>query len=359
MRTEDTKRAGEAPASPPASNNHASAQHAPAEPSAPPLPPSYDDVISSMHEEAGESSQTASSSTAPAQTHIQALRQGQGEMGPFGTKVPSPPHSGESQPLIPTYNPPSLPGTYRDAETMSSRDFFASLEYKRTTKGYSSSDTWLNSDVRALRRFITECNERPRVSVAVVGSHVEERESESSRVENGRTQRTTSTQRETVVDFRFSLELTPFIHDTGTLHASRAADGEPMDIELLLQSYVNADNVLKQLCVMKKAMWDYDSVRREITRVIKDSGYPHTVSVTFPMDNDCIKVKSNSVVGRVWRHPITSFLCVLSCACLVGWPLERAATRRWRDMLMSNFVVLASPHDYVSRHADFIRSQVA
>ncbi|KAJ1855158.1 hypothetical protein GGH12_003742 [Coemansia sp. RSA 1822] len=332
------------PASPTASRS--STDHA-VEPSAPPLPPSYDDVISSMHEEAG-------TSRVPARAHTQ------GEAGPFG-KAPTPRPSEEHQPLI-AYSPP-LPGTYRDADSMSSRDFFASLEYKRTAKGYSSNDWWLNADARALRRFISECNERPRVSIEVVGSHTEERVVESintdSRTGNERMQRMTSTSRDTVVDFRFSLELTPFIHEKGTLHMTRApSDPEPVDIDQFLQNYVATDNVLKQLQVTKKAIWDYDTVRTEITRVIKSTGYPHSVHITFPMGNDCIKIKSNSVVSRVWRHPVTSFLCFVSCACLVGWPVERAATQKWRNKLMSDFVVLASPRDYVQRHAEFIRSQV-
>ncbi|KAJ2152177.1 hypothetical protein IWW43_001985 [Coemansia sp. RSA 1935] len=318
------------------------------EPSAPPLPPSYDDVISSMHSEAG----TSQAALDPAHT--------QGETGPFG-KALSPRPSEEHQPLI-TYSPP-LPGTYRDADTMSSRDFFASLEYKRTGKGYSSNDWWLNTNVCALRRFINECNERPRVSVEVVGSHTEERVTETistdSRNPNDRMQRMTSTSRDTVVDFRFSLELTPFIHSKGTLHMTHTPGSEPMDIDEFLQTYVETDNVLKQLQVTKKAIWDYDAVRTEITKLVKSTGYPHSVHITFPMGNDCIKIKSHSVVSRVWRHPVTSFLCFVSCACLLGWPVERAATQKWRNKLMSDFVVLASPRDYVQRHAEFIRGQIA
>ncbi|KAJ1838966.1 hypothetical protein LPJ70_005246, partial [Coemansia sp. RSA 2708] len=307
-------------------------------PSAPPLPPSYDDVISGLQDEAGEGSTSASN-----------RRENVEQAGPFGNRVPkpsAPQQSGESQPLISSYLPPD-PYAARDADALSSRDFFGSLEYKRTSKGYSSSDRWLNSDARALLRFLNECNERPRVTIEVVGSHDENRVTDSVRTENGQVRRDTQTRRETVVDFKFTMELTPFIHEKGSLYAARSpVTNQPMDIRDIVQSYVDSDNALKEIRVAKKAIWDYDAVRREIARVVQEAGYPHNVLVTFPMAQDCIKVKSNAMVSRVWRHPITSFLCCISCACLVGWPIERAATSKWRNMIASDFVVMLSPQDY-------------
>ncbi|KAJ2633993.1 hypothetical protein H4R22_000081 [Coemansia sp. RSA 1290] len=307
------------------------------EPSAP-LLPSYDDVISSIHEDAGESSRN------PA---MPAHRQSESK--------PS-----IEQPLL--YSPPTIRegSSTRNAGSMTSQEFFRQLEYKRTSKGYSSSDEWLNTDARALRRFFEECNERPRVQVEVTGSHMEDRTVESEREVNGRTRRETHTRQEKVVDFKFSLDLTPFIHEKGNIYGVRPdANSEPYDIEQVVESYVKADNALKEIRIMKKAIWDYGAVRREIQHVVKQTGYPHSVTVTFPMSNDCIKVKSHSVVSRVWRHPVTSFLCFISCACLVGWPLERMATQKWRNRLMSDFVVLSAPRDYVAQHAEFIKRQIS
>ncbi|KAJ2852075.1 hypothetical protein IWW36_000654 [Coemansia brasiliensis] len=303
------------------------------EPSAPPLLPSYDDVISSTHEDTGESSRNPAN-------NVPTNRQ----------SIDGKPLHIEQQPLLP-YSPPTIRegNSVRNADSMTSQEFFRQLEYKRTSKGYSSCDEWLNTDARALRRFFEECNERPRVQVEVVGSHMEDR----------RTRRETHTRRE-VVDFKFSLDLTPFIHEKGNIYGVRPnATSEPYDIEQVVESYVKADNVLKEIRVMKKAIWDYDAVRREILQVVKQTGYPHSVAVTFPMSNDCIKVKSHSVVGRMWRHPVTRFLCFISCACLVGWPLERMATQKWRNRLMSDFVVLSAPRDYVAQHADFIKRQIS
>ncbi|KAJ2900144.1 hypothetical protein IWW38_000684 [Coemansia aciculifera] len=375
-------------------------------PSAPPLmPPSYDDVLSSIHSDAGASGSSTSSgnqrcashwqgggsatadrptssSSAPhmlspqLSRHHQVGSSGDG-VGPFGDNkalpvsppmpFPEPwPTTGESEPLMPVYatNPPAscnfVPGRGSgDPGELSSRDFFASLEYKRSSKGYSSCDPWLNTNSRALLRFITESNERPRVSVEVVGSHTESRTVESTRTDNGQTRCETHTRQESVVDFKFSLELTPYVHDKGSLYTARGPTGEPYDINTILDDYVRSDNFLKEIRVQKKVIWDYELVRREIAEFIKTTGYPHTVTVSFPMEHDRISVKSHNSAAKVWRHPVSSFLCVITCACLVGWPMQYFATKRWKNKLMSDFVVLASPRDFVDRNSSFIRNQVS
>ncbi|KAJ1988369.1 hypothetical protein GGI25_005369 [Coemansia spiralis] len=343
-----------------------------AEPSAPLLPPpSYDDAITDTHSglEEGQADgavaeEQAESSSAP------YVDRNQAELGPFGTSKhigPSSPvrlNIAEMQPLlVPSLQPQNQrPSTLEHGvspDDLSPRDFFASLEYKRSSKGYSSSDIWLNTDARALRRFINECNERPRVAVEVVGSHTESKIVESTTTENGQTRRVTHTHENTVVDFKFTLELTPYIHERGSLYTTRAPNGEPYDFDKLLADYVQADNVLKEIKVQKKVIWDYELVRREITSFIKSAGYPHRVTVSFPMENDGIVVRSHNTISKLWRHPVTSFLCFVTCACLVGWPLQYFATKRWRNKLMSDFVVLASPRDYVDRNSAFIRNQVA
>ncbi|KAJ2907515.1 hypothetical protein GGI21_003808 [Coemansia aciculifera] len=77
------------------------------------------------------------------------------------------------------------------------------------------------------------------------------------------------------------------------------------------------------------------------------------------MEHDRISVKSHNSAAKVWRHPVPSFLCVITCACLVGWPMQYFATKRWKNKLMSDFVVLASPRDFVDRNSSFIRNQVS
>ncbi|KAJ2860622.1 hypothetical protein GGI22_002671, partial [Coemansia erecta] len=320
------------------------------EPTAPALPPpSYDDAVTDIHHDLDGDMAAGESSTGGRSSGV----------GPFGDAKPTASSrvgDGEHMLLLPspTDADPTLSGG------LTSRDFFASLEYKRTSKGYESTDAWLNSDAYALRRFIDECNERPRVSVEVVGSHIEDRVvvESTTQTESGQTRHETHTHRDTVVDFRFSLELTPYIHERGTIYTARGASGEPYDLDALLAGYVRAENILKELKVQKKVIWDYEMVRAEIARFVKSTGYPHTVKVSFPMENDAIVVRSNHALGKLWRHPVTSFLCFISCACLVGWPVHYAATKRWRNKVMSDFVVLASPKDYVDRHADFIRNQV-
>ncbi|KAJ1942315.1 hypothetical protein EC988_006525 [Linderina pennispora] len=139
--------------------------------SAPPLPPpSYDDVMSDIA--SGSSTAAAGPSTSAAPRRRNST--GKGGAGPFSdNSVPPSPGSSppleESQPLI---HPQSSAAPNRHPHNpaeLSSREFFASLEYKRSSKGYSSSDQWLNTDVMALHRFLSESNERPRVSVEVVG----------------------------------------------------------------------------------------------------------------------------------------------------------------------------------------------
>ncbi|KAJ2507554.1 hypothetical protein GGI11_006319 [Coemansia sp. RSA 2049] len=375
--TDDAKASAQNSTQPPAA---VADEEASAAPLLPP-PPSYDDVVINI-DNGGDAAGTGGSSNGRA-----VAVSGHGRdpgVGPFGDAKPmvppAPAHTAaasvgrseeEAHPLllmpselsrIQEQQQQSLqqqPGASA-ADTLSSRDFFASLEYMRSAKGYTSSDAWLNTDVRALKRFISECNERPRVSVEVVGSHTEARtEHTTTRTNDGQTRQETTTRHDKVVDFKFAVELTPYIHGRGTLYTAQSpGTGEPYDLDRLLADYVGASNMLKEIKVQKKAIWDYELVRTEIKRLVKSTGYPHNVAVSFPMENDATVVRSSHTLGRAWRHPVTSFLCFITCACLVGWPLQYAATRRWRNKIMSDFVVLSSPKDYVDRHADFIRNQV-
>ncbi|KAJ1942316.1 hypothetical protein EC988_006526 [Linderina pennispora] len=188
---------------------------------------------------------------------------------------------------------------------------------------------------------------------------MEDRVVERTYNENGQTRHESHTHQDRIVDFKFTLELTPYIHEKGNLFTARTPTGEPYDIMKVLNDYVKAENILKELRVQKKVIWDYDLVRRELTEYIKSVGYPHSVAVSFPMEHDRIVVKSHSDVARVWRHPVTSFLCFITCACLVGWPIQYFATRRWKNKIMSDFVVVASPRDFVARNLEFIRNQVS
>ncbi|KAJ1960398.1 hypothetical protein GGI12_003822 [Dipsacomyces acuminosporus] len=363
------------------------------EPSAPPLPPpSYDDVMSNVHEsaagdgaaggpsnEAGSSSGIASSVASPSRSRPYRRLSGDNKHPPPSpdagagqsssagppppAAVPPSPSYGEDDPLIGSspYGAavPPLNAGHGSPDGLSSREFFASLEYKRSAKGYTSTDAWLNTNVQALHRFLVECNERPRVGIEVEGWHMEERQVERTYTQNGETRTETDTRSDRVVDFKFTLELTPFIHEKGNIYTSRSPTGEPYDLDKVLSNYVNTENILKEIRVQKKVIWDYDLVRREITSFIKSAGYPHHVDVKFPMENDRIVVKSHNTMAKVWRHPVTSFLCVITCACIVGWPLQYLATKKWRNKVCSDFVVVASPNDFVARHSEFIRSQVS
>ncbi|KAJ1932614.1 hypothetical protein FBU59_006310, partial [Linderina macrospora] len=229
-------------------------------PSAPPLPPpSYDDVMSDIAPGSGAAVAGPSAPSAPRRR----ISGGKGTGGPFSDdNFPQSPDTAlpveESQPLI---HPQSstVPGHHpHNPAELSSREFFASLEYKRTSKGYSSSDEWLNTDAMALHRFLSECNERPRVSVEVVGSHMEDRVVERTYNENGQTRRESHTHQDRIVDFKFTLELTPYIHEKGNLFTARTSTGEPYDITKVLSDYVKAENILKELRVQKKVIWDYD-----------------------------------------------------------------------------------------------------
>ncbi|KAJ1821592.1 hypothetical protein LPJ56_001130 [Coemansia sp. RSA 2599] len=313
------------------------------EPSAPQQPPpSYDDVVFSDHSASDQL----------------------GASGTNGAVMPHP-EATESEPLITDQEQPQQQQQQRearpDASSISSHDFFARLKYKHSSKGCSSSDAWLNTDVKALRRFIVECNsEKPRVSIEVVGSHTKEKIVESFTTDaNGQRQRHTNTCRETVTDFKFVMELTPYIHDKGSLYTARAPNGEPLDVDGILEDYVRADNFLKEIVVQKKVIWDYDLARREIITFIRNTGYPHNVEVRFPMENDRVAVRSHNTAAQVWRHPVTSFLCFITCLCVVGWPMRYLAAKKWRDKVMSDFVVLASPRDFVERNSLFIRNQVS
>ncbi|KAJ1914844.1 hypothetical protein H4219_004610 [Mycoemilia scoparia] len=250
------------------------------------------------------------------------------------------------------------------------------LDYDQTTHGYTSCDVALNTDPDLLYKFVTSLNSRPTVTAVVTGymyrdatpdpfpipdpnqtqynttntnSSHHDRLEQCNRIFNTNGNRCGgSGSGGQIQDFKFSLDLTPFINPNGSQlysttttsrnnnNSKRPSIGrnsilqyqqqqqqhhhpgsspsalEEQETMSLLLDYTNSESTIKQLHVQKRVIWDYERARKAIKQAVVECGYPHYVKVEFPMSQDQIKVYSNTIWGRMWFSGFLTFLLIIS-----------------------------------------------
>ena len=214
---------------------------------------------------------------------------------------------------------------------------------------HKSSSKVLNTDSHALATYLLYFNRFfPLLHVACHGTHEETRTRTSTDSDgNSRTEMHT----ETVTDFQYSIDLTSFIEqsqgspdiyayeETVPSHAIRnpsqpCADAQSaMEYDELcknkmsdaahevVNSYIRNGNPLKTMSVEKEVVMNYDNLKRLIHDRIRQLGYRHSISITFPMKRKHIRVRQKNDMSFFGNTRAGRYLCALSCMWIVFFPV--------------------------------------
>jgi hypothetical protein len=172
-----------------------------------------------------------------------------------------------------------------------------------TDEGIKSNDERLNQKGEMSNYFETYSS-RPQVLVTVWGHHTETRHSGSGKNRRSHTV--------TITDFRYSFELTPYILP-GTIDGSK---------DKIIEGYLSSGNSLKRCIMTKNVQWNFGALRGMVEKRIRDLGWTRSLTVSLNVMKPSVKVESSSDVSKCLRHPCTDVLCVITCMCVLYYPLK-------------------------------------
>nr|CAG8528734.1 1375_t:CDS:2 [Entrophospora candida] len=166
------------------------------------------------------------------------------------------------------------------------------INFERSPEGVVSCDSKLNREPESLYRFIIEHNDKPEMAIKIHGYHHEE----ASQIGDSHNM----PQDRRVTDFLITLDLTEFILPNGRIY-SNDSNVEVMEI---INEYVNHKNKLKEIIMKKVIIWDYESLTRAISTIIRQR-YRHHIEITYLRKNHIVKVQSDHKFSRFTENRLT------------------------------------------------------
>lgn len=154
---------------------------------------------------------------------------------------------------LPTYQRPAepfagIPAVHENQGLMNAQDI-SIADFVRKASGDESVDPILENDPYQLYRYFVAHNDRPEMYLLITGYHVEQRETVST---DSKGNRTTSTRKEDVEDFRIEFDLTPFVDTRGVLHTSPdPKTGRERTLRQVFDEHARDDNEFKELHMKK------------------------------------------------------------------------------------------------------------
>ncbi|CAB4397525.1 hypothetical protein RhiirA5_448939 [Rhizophagus irregularis] len=261
---------------------------------------------------------------------------------------------------LPISNERSIPGVHYGNDGIPPPPEYSLSDaiYERDINGVTSHDPKLNSEPESLLRFFMEHNDKPEMAIKVHGYHTEVvDESYTSTDSDGN--RTVHYQSRTVeiTDFNFTLDLTEHISTNGIIRTI-SKNNKQKDILELLNEYVKNENTLKNIEMKKVVIWDYESLTKAISTVIRQQGYRSDLRITFPLRNHFVRVESDHKFAKFARNIWTKILCFITCLWIIFFPILWLYRNSFKNQIRSDFVMNISEKDWFDRNVNSIVTNV-
>ncbi|KAG0344786.1 hypothetical protein BG004_004170 [Podila humilis] len=224
-------------------------------------------------------------------------------------------------------------------------------EFKRTSKGVESTDPILEHDAYQLYRYFIAHNDRPEMYALITGYHVEYRQTVTTDSDGKAHRTTTSTN---VEDFRIEFDLTPFVSPRGVVFTTptaaateaTATTGQHPSLRSVFEEHAKDDNEFKEMHMKKVVKWDYGELTRAIVHAVRYTHYQHHVEVSFPLQNDRVKVSSSSSLAKFMRSYWTKAFCFLGVVGFVFYPIRECYKRAREENIQSYFEMTLSTREF-------------
>nr|CAG8639071.1 6097_t:CDS:1 [Entrophospora candida] len=232
-------------------------------------------------------------------------------------------------------------------------------KFKRTSEGVTTCEPKLNREPESLYRFMLAHNDKPNMAIKIHGYHYETRHYTYTYTDaNGNIQYGTRSETYVVTDFLITIDLSEYVLPNGTIHAipnKKNPDPQIMDI---VNEYINHENKLKEFIMKKTVLWDYQSLTKAISTSIRLHGFHRFLEITYPLQNHKVKVQSDHKFAKFTRNTFTQVLCVVTCVCIVFWPLFWLYKKSFKNQIRSDFCMSISTRDWYDKHIYYILGEI-
>ncbi|GBC10639.1 hypothetical protein RclHR1_00980016 [Rhizophagus clarus] len=230
--------------------------------------------------------------------------------------------------------------------------------YKKDVNGVTSHDPKLNSEPESLLRFFMEHNDKPEMAIKIHGYHTETVD-DSYTSTDSEGNRTVHYQSRTVerTDFNFTFDLTEYVSINGIIRTISKNNNQKEVLELL-SDYVKNESTLKNIEMKKVVIWDYESLTKAISTVIRQQGYRNNLRVTFPLRNHIVHVESDHKFARFARNIWTKILCIITCLWIIFFPIFWLYRNSIKKQIRSDFTMTISEKDWFDKNVNSIVANV-
>ncbi|KAL2912194.1 hypothetical protein HK105_206293 [Polyrhizophydium stewartii] len=232
----------------------------------------------------------------------------------------------------------------------------ASWELAAFHKGIESFDSRLQSNPDELWRFFLTNTAKPRMRIKIKGTHEETRYVSETK-SDGTT--TTTTKRETVADFDISLDVTHHVCDFWSrIVCVPKRNHDPMTLRETIEDFTRSSNILKEIHMEKKPVWDYEDLARAIRYAVRATGYNEDISIEFPLEMHRVSVYSNHQISRLAQYFWVWVLLAITCLWLIAWPAFWLARKRVQTKIVCEYPMAIAGADLYSRNYYLIQDLV-
>ncbi|RKP20532.1 hypothetical protein ROZALSC1DRAFT_27989 [Rozella allomycis CSF55] len=200
--------------------------------------------------------------------------------------------------------------------------------------------------------FLTHLSSSPTACIHAEGYHMEtEYVQVSVKDAHGNTQFETRAKEVKVIDFSFSIDVSPYVQKQwSAIAVIPEKDGRYQRFNDILETYSSSKNSLKQICIRKKIEWDVRSVVDMVYNVIRFSGFTRKVDVHVSTNGDKIKVLSASDMSALANSSFVRCLCVLSCCCIIFGPMYLMRRHKMDNNIVAKYPVMISVEQLYARN---------
>ncbi|KAJ9070880.1 hypothetical protein DSO57_1002940 [Entomophthora muscae] len=222
------------------------------------------------------------------------------------------------------------------------------IKLKSSSEGISSADPLLNNDANLLSLFFKSNNTSPRMWVEIIGyetvvTYTTTTGSNGQMIHNRREDKK--------IHFKLAYDVSQLISQAGTMHTpvpkeGPSKEGPPKKVEDVLAEHTSSSNNLKSIALKKEVVWDYEWLDQALTAAIRSRGFKYQLQISYRLENYYVKVICDHATSRFLNHPVTKVLCVLTCLCVVAWPIAYFYGRKHQRMLISDFTMNLTPQEW-------------
>ena len=118
----------------------------------------------------------------------------------------------------------------------------------------------------------------------------------------------------------------------------------------LLEEYVASPSKLKQMHMTKQISWDFAQVTQMLHFLVRQAGYHHNVSITYPVVGQHCWVYSPSLISKVSHDKCLQCLTCITCTWIIFVPLYYAFRQKASNKIVADYPCSISPQDFYLRN---------